>query len=70
MDKFENISRKPPTTNYRGSKGSKRGEWNCSKPKVITKFNVSWGKNTSVFSQKVVTRHNCVLSKQPIKSLN
>ena len=25
---------------------------------------------TSVFSQKVVTRHNCVLSKQPIKSLN
>ena len=26
--------------------------------------------NTSVFSQKVITRHNCVLSKQPIKSLN
>ena len=26
--------------------------------------------NSSVFSQKVVTRHNCVLSKQPIKSLN
>ena len=26
--------------------------------------------SSSVFSQKVVTRHNCVLSKQPIKSLN
>ena len=26
--------------------------------------------HSSVFSQKVVTRHNCVLSKQPIKSLN
>ena len=25
---------------------------------------------SSVFSQKVVTRHNCVLSKQSIKSLN
>ena len=25
---------------------------------------------SSVFSQKVATRHNCVLSKQPIKSLN
>ena len=26
--------------------------------------------NASVISQKVVTRLNCVLSKQPIKSLN
>ena len=25
---------------------------------------------SSVFSQMVVTRHNCVFSKQPIKSLN
>ena len=25
---------------------------------------------SNVFSQKVVTRHNCVSSKQPIKSLN
>ena len=26
--------------------------------------------SASVFSQKVVTRHNCVSSKQPIKRLN
>ena len=33
-------------------------------------FHVCYGIDSGVFSQQVVTRHNCVLSKQPIKSLN
>ena len=41
-------------------------------PNMTVAYNKSMGgvDKSSVFSQKVVTRHNCVLSKQPIKSLN
>ena len=40
------------------------------KKKISRRHEILLRIQSSVFSQKVVTRHNCVLSKQPIKSLN
>ena len=40
------------------------------KTSIKNKIIDSYKEHSIVFSQRVVTRHNCVLSKQPIKSLN
>ena len=57
------------------SKSKKKGNWrtliiNANGVLSKTAEIASIINYSSVFSQKVVTRHNCVLSKQPIKSLN